>query len=96
MIQKIKGVNIVYKLFLVDDEIWVIRGLMKMIPWEELGFEIDLYDNGQYQCAGKDRTVKTGCSDHGHPDGILEWFGIIGAVFAYGKRTAGVCFNQCV
>ena len=29
-----------YKLFLVDDEIWVIRGLMKMIPWEELGFEI--------------------------------------------------------
>ena len=40
MIQKIKGVNILYKLFLVDDEIWVIRGLMKMIPWEELGFEI--------------------------------------------------------
>ena len=40
MIQKIKGVSIVYKLFLVDDEIWVIRGLMKMIPWEELGFEI--------------------------------------------------------
>lgn len=35
MIQKIKGVSIVYKLFLVDDEIWVIRGLMKMIPWEE-------------------------------------------------------------
>ena len=29
-----------YKLFLVDDEIWVIRGLMKMIPWEELGFEV--------------------------------------------------------
>lgn len=29
-----------YKVMLVDDEIWVIRGLMKTIPWKELGFEV--------------------------------------------------------
>ncbi len=29
-----------YKVMLVDDEIWVIRGLMKTIPWTELGFEV--------------------------------------------------------
>ena len=73
-----------YKLFLVDDEIWVIRGLMKMIPWEELGFEIVYTTTDSISALEKNRTVKTGCSDHGHPYGILEWFGIIRAVFAYG------------
>lgn len=29
-----------YKVILVDDEIWVIRGLIKTIPWKELGFEV--------------------------------------------------------
>lgn len=29
-----------YKLMIVDDEIWVIRGLLKTIPWKELGFEV--------------------------------------------------------
>lgn len=29
-----------YKLILVDDEIWVLRGLLKTIPWKELGFEV--------------------------------------------------------
>lgn len=29
-----------YKILLVDDEIWVIRGLLKAIPWSELGFEV--------------------------------------------------------
>lgn len=29
-----------YKVILVDDEIWTIRGLLKMIPWEECGFEV--------------------------------------------------------
>jgi len=29
-----------YKVVLVDDEIWVLRGLLKTIPWKELGFEV--------------------------------------------------------
>lgn len=29
-----------YKVILVDDEIWVLRGLLKTIPWKELGFEV--------------------------------------------------------
>lgn len=28
-----------YKLILVDDEIWVLRGLLKTIPWKELGLK---------------------------------------------------------
>lgn len=32
-----------YRAMLVDDEIWVIRGLMKTIPWKELGFEVSFY-----------------------------------------------------
>ena len=32
-----------YKVILVDDEIWVIRGLVKTIPWKELGFEVIYY-----------------------------------------------------
>jgi len=29
-----------YKVLLVDDEYMIVRGLQKLIPWEELGFEI--------------------------------------------------------
>ena len=29
-----------YKVILVDDEIWVIRGLLKTVPWKELGYEV--------------------------------------------------------
>ena len=32
-----------YKVMLVDDEIWVLRGLMKTIPWNEMGFEVIYY-----------------------------------------------------
>ncbi len=32
-----------YKVILVDDEIWVIRGLIKTIPWKEMGFEVVYY-----------------------------------------------------
>ena len=30
-----------YKVMAVDDEIWVLRGLKKLIPWERYGFELD-------------------------------------------------------
>ena len=29
-----------YRVFLIDDEIWVIRGLLKRIDWETLGYEV--------------------------------------------------------
>lgn len=29
-----------YKVLLVDDEYMIVRGLQKLIPWENLGFEI--------------------------------------------------------
>lgn len=32
-----------YKVFLIDDEIWMIRGMLKAIPWENLGFEVIFY-----------------------------------------------------
>ena len=27
-----------YTVFLIDDEIWALRGLQNIIPWEEYGF----------------------------------------------------------
>ena len=47
------GGKAVYKLMLVDDEIWVLRGLLKTIPWEELGFEIVYYTTDSEQAREK-------------------------------------------
>lgn len=32
-----------YKVFLIDDEIWIIRGLLRAIPWNKIGFEVVYY-----------------------------------------------------
>ena len=56
MTQKIKGVSIVYKLFWWMMKFWVIRGLMKMIPWEELGFEIVYTTTDSISALEKNRT----------------------------------------
>ena len=42
-----------YKLMLVDDEIWVLRGLLKTIPWEEMGFEVVYYTTDSEQAREK-------------------------------------------
>lgn len=42
-----------YRLMLVDDEIWVIRGLLKTISWEELGFEVAYYTTDSEQAREK-------------------------------------------
>ncbi|MGI5958581.1 MAG: response regulator transcription factor [Massiliimalia sp.] len=42
-----------YKVILVDDEIWMIRGLLKSIPWKELGFEVVLHTTNSQEVKDK-------------------------------------------
>lgn len=37
--KKMKGVRM-HKVFLADDEIWVVRGLLRRIDWKRLGCEV--------------------------------------------------------
>lgn len=43
----------IYRLMLFDDEIWVIRGLLKAIPWEELGFKVIYHSTNSLEAYDK-------------------------------------------
>lgn len=47
-----------YRVFLIDDEMWIVRGLLKAIPWSELGYEVVYYSSDSSNIFEKMDSIK--------------------------------------